>query len=296
MKIWIHAARLRTLPLSISGIVLGTFIAISKDSFDWVIFILALLTTMFLQILSNYANDYGDGIKGTDAERTGEMRAVASGKVTPQEMKTAMVITSILSLISAFSLLYVAYLPDFSNLFITYLILGLLCIWSAIQYTVGKNAYGYKGLGDIFVYICFGLIAVVGTTMLYTKTFEWSLLLPGSAIGLLSMAVLNLNNMRDLPKDAEKGKLTIPVKIGYPSAKKYHSILLFAPFILIIFYFIIKDNNLYDYFFLLLLPFAQKLNIVVTNNIINAELDSELKKTAFLTFLFSILVGLGIVL
>ena len=294
MKIWIQAARLRTLPLSISGIILGTFIAISKNSFSWVLFILAFLTTLFLQVLSNYANDYGDGIKGTDAQRTGEMRAVASGKVTAEKMKTAMIITAILSLISALALLVLAYLPSYLNLFIIYLVLGLFCIWAAIQYTVGKNAYGYKGFGDLFVYIFFGLIAVIGTTMLYTKTFEWDLLLPGSAIGLLSMAVLNLNNMRDLPQDAEKGKLTIPVKIGYPLAKKYHSILLFLPFILITFYFILKGSNLYNYFYLILLAVAQRLNITVTTNIVNAELDSELKKTALLTFFFAILVGIGL--
>lgn len=296
MKIWIQAARLRTLPLSISGILLGTFIAVSKNSFNWLIFFLACITTVFLQILSNYANDYGDGVKGTDNERTGELRAVASGKVSAKQMKTAIIITALLSFISAIILLGIAYLPKYFYLFILYFGLGIFCIVAAILYTVGKNAYGYKGLGDLFVYIFFGLIAVIGTTMLYTKTFEWILLLPASSIGLLSISVLNLNNMRDLPQDAVKNKKTIPVRIGYVKAKQYHSILLFLPFILSIIYFIVLNKPLFSYIFLILLPFAQKLNIIVTNNIINAELDGELKKNALLTFFFALLVGIGLIL
>lgn len=294
MNIWIQAARLRTLPLSLSGIILGTFIATAKGKFNVVILILACLTTLFLQVLSNYANDYGDGIKGTDNEREGEERLVAAGKVTPKQMKLAILIVAGLSLISAITLLSIAYLPAHLKLFITYILLGLLCIWAAIQYTVGKRAYGYRGMGDMFVYICFGLIAVIGTTMLYTQSFELDLILPASAIGLLSMAVLNLNNMRDLPKDKEKGKITIPVKIGYSQAKKYHSILLFLPFILTLIYFIMNKHPLHSYIFILLLPLAQKLNITVTNNIHNPSLDAELKKTAILTFFFAILVGIGI--
>ncbi|QAR31216.1 1,4-dihydroxy-2-naphthoate octaprenyltransferase [Ornithobacterium rhinotracheale] len=295
MKIWIHAARLRTLPLSLSGIILGSFIAKFYQSFDFLLFALACLTTLLLQVLSNYANDYGDGIKGTDEIRTGEMRAVAAGKISAHAMKNAVIITALLSLLSALLLLFLAYYPAHLALLLSYIFLGLVCIWAAIQYTVGKKAYGYRGLGDIFVFLCFGLIAVIGTTMLFTKSFIPTLLLPASAIGLLSTAVLNLNNMRDLPQDKDKGKITIPVKIGVAKAKRYHSILLFSPFILMNIYFIINQVPLPAYFFNVLLPFAQKMNIRVMENVIPAELDSELKKTALLTLVFALFCGIGLV-
>uniref|UniRef100_UPI0039A4E8BD 1,4-dihydroxy-2-naphthoate octaprenyltransferase n=1 Tax=Ornithobacterium rhinotracheale TaxID=28251 RepID=UPI0039A4E8BD len=295
MKIWIHAARLRTLPLSLSGIILGSFIAKFYQSFDFLLFALACLTTLLLQVLSNYANDYGDGIKGTDEIRTGEMRAVAAGKISARAMKNAVIITALLSLLSALLLLFLAYYPAHLALLFSYIFLGLVCIWAAIQYTVGKQAYGYRGLGDLFVFLCFGLISVIGTTMLFTKNFAPALLLPASAIGLLSTAVLNLNNMRDLPQDKDKGKITIPVKIGMAKAKRYHSILLFSPFVLMNIYFIINQVPLPGYFFNVLLPFAQKMNIRVMENVIPAELDSELKKTALLTLAFALFCGLGLV-
>lgn len=296
MRIWIHAARLRTLPLSLSGIFLGTLIAVSKGYFSWSVFVLACITTLFLQVLSNYTNDYADGIKGTDENRTGEMRAVAAGKVSAQQMKKAMYITGFLSLFFAVVLLMVAYLPQNIDLFLIYMLLGVACIWAAIQYTAGKNAYGYRGLGDVFVFIFFGLIAVVGTDMLYTHEFKLVSLLPASCIGLLSAAVLNLNNMRDLPQDKLAGKMTIPVKKGFSFAKKYHQILLFMPFVLGVIYMMLAHRPLYAYFFMVLLAPAQKLNLKVQNTQDHAQLDSELKKTAFLTLCFSVLFGLGLFL
>ena len=223
MKHWIEAARLRTLPLSVSGIIVGSMYSLrATDSvdtptevFSWTIFGLALLTTLGLQILSNFANDYGDGVKGTDNEdRVGPKRAIQSGVITPQSMKKALVITSMLTLISAIALIYVAF--GESNLLYSlfFLVLGIVAIISAIRYTVGNSAYGYKGFGDIFVFVFFGLVSTLGVDFLYSKQLDSLLILPAIAIGLLSVAVLNLNNMRDQVSDAKAGKNTIVVKMG----------------------------------------------------------------------------------
>lgn len=155
MKNWISAARLRTLPLSISGIFLGSLLAAYKGSFDLYIFIFACLTTLLLQVLSNYANDYGDGVKGTDKYRTGEKRAVASGEISAQSMKKAVKIMALMSGISALILLFLAYFPKYPVYLILYIILGIASIWAAIKYTVGEKAYGYRALGDLFVFLFF---------------------------------------------------------------------------------------------------------------------------------------------
>lgn len=297
MKKWIDAARLRTLPLSLSGIILGTLLATHRNQFDWGIFILACLTTLFLQVLSNYANDYGDGIKGTDKARTGEKRAVASGEISPKQMKQAVVITAILSMLSAICLLAYAYLPTHWDWFIVFVLLGVASVWAAINYTVGDKAYGYRALGDLFVFLFFGILAVVGTYMLYTKSFDSFILYPAAAIGLLSTAVLNLNNMRDLIQDKRAGKKTIPIIIGFLYAKNYHRFLLYFPFVLGILYFIQQDLLYWKhYLFLILLIPAILLMHKVSKTHEYQYLDSELKKTALLTLLFAISFGLCVIL
>jgi len=213
MTDWIKAARLRTLPLSLSGIIMGAFIAKWRlygegGIWDWRIFALALLVTLLYQVLSNYANDYGDGVKGTDAKRVteAEARAVASGKITAKQMKNAVIILSILSFVATVGLLYVAFIPNYMNEFYIFIGLGVASILAAIGYTIGKKPYGYMGLGDVFVFIFFGLVSVCGSYFLFTKSFNWDMLLPGTAIGMMSMAVLNLNNMRDIESDKLSGK------------------------------------------------------------------------------------------
>ena len=295
MKKWIQAARLRTLPLSISGIFLGSLLAIYKGSFDGWVFAFACFTTLLFQVLSNYANDYGDGIKGTDANRTGEKRAVASGEISAKSMKSALKITAALSLISALILLGIAFLPHHWIYFVIFVVLGFASIWAAINYTVGDKAYGYRAMGDIFVFFFFGWVGVLGTFTLYTKQFDAQVLLPATAIGLLSTAVLNLNNMRDIPQDKRAGKITIPVILGLFYSKNYHAFLLFAPFILALIYVLIQPDFSWFYllFLILLIP-ATLLMIKVGNTQDHAQLDSELKKTALLTLAFSLLLGLGL--
>ena len=215
MKHWIEAARVRTLPLSVSGIIVGSFYAMSQGMFNWNIVIFALLTTLGLQILSNFANDYGDGVKGTDnTDRVGPMRAIQSGVISPKQMKKAMVITSLITLIFALLLIYFAFKESYLIYSLIFLALGILAIASAIRYTVGSTAYGYRGYGDIFVFVFFGLVSTFGVYFMFSKSMDWLLLLPATAIGFLSVGVLNLNNMRDEESDRKVGKNTIVVKRG----------------------------------------------------------------------------------
>lgn len=297
MKHWIHAARLRTLPLSISGIFLGSLLAAYEGFFDWTLFALACITTLLLQVLSNYANDYGDGIKGTDKDRTGEKRAVASGDISAEAMKKGVKITAVLSGISALVLLTLAYLPDHWEWFAVYFLLGIASIWAAIQYTVGDRAYGYRALGDVFVFLFFGWVAVIGTYMLFAKTFNFQLLLPASAIGLLSAAVLNLNNMRDIPQDKRANKNTVAVMLGLFYSKFYHAFLLFTPFLLALIYVLQQPyHHAIQYSFLILLIPAILLMIKVGNTAEYKELDPELKKMALLALAFALVLGFGLFL
>ncbi len=297
MKNWISAARLRTLPLSISGIFLGSLLAAYQGQFDGLLFAMACVTTLLLQVLSNYANDYGDGIKGTDKDRTGEKRAVASGDISAESMKRAVKIMAVLSGVSAFALIALAYLPNYIELFVTYVVLGIASVWAAISYTVGDKAYGYRALGDAFVFIFFGLISVIGTYMLYTKSFDATLLLPAAAIGLLSTAVLNLNNMRDIPQDKRANKNTVAVILGLFYAKYYHAFLMFTPFILALIYILQQPViKWFQFTYLILLLPAILLMIKVGNTQEYKDLDPELKKMALLALAFALIFGFGMLM
>lgn len=219
--------RLRTLPLSVSGILVGSAIALVSDSWNNWIFGLALSTTVLFQIISNLANDLGDTLKGTDNDdRLGPKRTLQAGVITKKAMKMAIILFSILSLASAAALIYVSIDGMSQSVLLTYIALAIFCVLAAITYTIGKKAYGYNGLGDLMVLIFFGLVSVLGVYSLYTKTFLIDNLLPAVSIGLLSTAVLNLNNMRDFANDAKSGKNTLVVKMGPNQAKLYHALLI----------------------------------------------------------------------
>jgi len=297
MKKWIKAARLRTLPLSLAGIILAGFLAAYYGKFDAVIFALSLLTAVLFQILSNFANDYGDGVKGTDNEnRIGPARALQSGEISPEQMKRAVYITAFLSFVSAVVL--VTYSFGFSHLpaILIYLILGIGAIVAAIKYTVGNKAYGYFGFGDLFVLIFFGLVSVMAGTYLYTHTWDWTLVFPALSIGMLSMAVLNLNNMRDLESDKLSGKNTLPVKLGLEKAKKYHIILIVFPFFFTQAYIFHHLRSPWQWLFALpyLLLFVHLIRVIKTDN--PKDFDPELKKVAILTFLYAVFFGVGMLL
>lgn len=293
---WISAARLRTLPLSISGILVGTSIAAYEGYFDIAIFSLALGTTLGLQILSNFANDYGDGVKGTDNEdRIGPARAIQSGLITQREMLSAMIVTAIATLILAVLLIIASFGSEnlFSSLF--FFVLGIIAIVAAIKYTVGNSAYGYKGLGDIFVFIFFGLVAVYGSYYLYSHDHNIVGFFPATAIGLLSVAVLNLNNLRDRISDKKSGKITLVVKMGESKAKDYHYALILGALFCLLLFSVITSEGLDDYIYLVaFIPLIFHLQRVV-NNQDPKLLDPELKVVALSTFAVSILFALGLI-
>ena len=225
LKTWIQAARLRTLPLAVSTMVLGHSIAYASGSFRWSIAILSILTAICLQVLSNFANDYGDSIHGADhQDRQGPQRAVQSGAISLSQMKAAVNLFAILSLVIGLALVYVAF--DDWLLRGGFAMLGVLAIWAAINYTAGSNPYGYSGKGDIAVFIFFGLVTVIGSYFLQTWAWTWDVLLPATACGALSAGVLNVNNIRDIDSDKMAGKRSIPVKIGRKAAVRYHAFLL----------------------------------------------------------------------
>lgn len=293
LKNYLKAARLRTLPLSVSGIIVGSFLAASQNSFDWSITILAILTTIGFQIISNFANDYGDGIKGTDTNRVGEARMVASGAIRPSQMKKAIAITTFLTLVAAILLIYVSFGKENFAFSILFFVLGITAIIAAIKYTVGKSAYGYSGFGDLFVFLFFGLLSVMGSYFLFTKQLHFIVFFPAITIGLLSTAVLNLNNMRDRENDKKVGKNTLVVKIGVEFAKYYHYYLLIASLLFTLLYTLIAYKNPIQFLFLIAyIPLAKHFVFVAKNQEAPA-LDGELKKVALSTFLFAIFFGLG---
>lgn len=305
MKHWIQAARLRTLPLSVSGILVGSFYALSIPTdtiltptkvFSWKIFGLLLLTTLGLQVLSNFANDYGDGVKGTDNEdRIGPMRAIQSGAISREAMKNAIILTAILTLLSALTLIYYSFGDTYLLYSLIFIFLGIVAIIAAIKYTVGNSAYGYKGFGDIFVFIFFGIVSTMGSHFMFAKQIDWILLLPATAIGFLSVGVLNLNNMRDEVSDKKAGKNTVVVKMGGKNAKIYHFFLVISAMLLVVLFGVLKKFNFDQYMFIVaFFPLTSHL-ITVFKNKEPRLLDPELKKLAISTFLLSILLSLALI-
>jgi 1,4-dihydroxy-2-naphthoate octaprenyltransferase len=304
VKSFIKAARLRTLPLSVSGIIVGSILgnqlrynhSVLNDAPSVLLsstFWLAILTTMGFQILSNFANDYGDGIKGSDKNRTGEARMVASGAITPMQMKTAMILTTIITLIIALLLIYVALGKENFGYSILFFGLGIISITAAIKYTVGNSAYGYSGFGDVFVFLFFGLLSVVGSYFLFTKHINIAIFLPGISIGMLSTAVLNLNNLRDREEDKKNNKNTLVVKFGSDKAKIYHYFLIIGALASALLYVFLDFKSLYQLIFLVsFVPLIKNIKTVAQNKV-PAKLDSELKKVALSTFLFAVLFGIG---
>jgi 1,4-dihydroxy-2-naphthoate octaprenyltransferase len=301
---WLQAIRLRTLPLSVSGIIVGSGMAkllISNKEEEcnihfWEIFGFALLTTTCFQILSNLANDLGDSQKGTDNKnRVGPTRTVQSGLISQNEMKTAIYIFSALSLFSATFLIYFSSQNLTPELILFYAVLAIICILAAITYTIGKSAYGYRGLGDLMVFIFFGLVSVLGVFSLFGNGFEWLVFFPAVALGLWSTAVLNLNNLRDHVNDKKSAKNTTVVKLGFQRAKYYHAFLILGGFSAWLF--VITTFSIYTFNFILpisllpsLLLFPHLKRVFLNEN--PKELDPELKKVALITFSSSLLYAI----
>ena len=297
LKPWIQAFRLRTLPLALSSVALGCFIAYYDRGFNWKVCVLAVLTTLLLQILSNLANDYGDSKHSVDSKnRVGPERAVQSGLIKPKEMKRVVIFFMVLSLISGLWLIYEGTKGISILTVLIFLILGLGAIAAAVKYTIGESPYGYSGFGDLFVFLFFGLTGVIGTYFLNTHSFKWELLLPASALGFLSAGVLNLNNMRDRENDRNSGKNTLVVKMGISNAKWYHLFLLAGSVICGLTYMLLNYHSPFQMLFLLTIPFLWINVVVVFNNTIPEELDPYLKKLAITNLLFSLSFGIGLII
>lgn len=290
MRKWISAARLRTLPLALSSILMGALLAQSVFMFRWNVFGWAVLTTVLLQVLSNFANDYGDTKNGADtAERIGPARAVQSGEITPKQMLNAILLTGAAAFLSGVYLLYVAFGGFSSVYFRIFLGLGLLAIAAAYTYTAGKRPYGYIGLGDISVFLFFGLTGVVASYFLYTLHFEWALLLPAAACGALAAGVLNINNIRDMESDKKAGKITIPVRLGRKKALIYHWLLLALAMLAGAVYIYLKNGSWY---YLLSFPLIFLNGIQVSKS---TNPDPYLKTLALTSVAFVITFGLSLI-
>ncbi len=294
MKKWISAFRLRTLPLALSSILMGNALALKYDHFNGLIFAFAVLTTVLLQILSNLANDYGDSIHGADSEhREGPSRAVQAGLISAQQMKQAMYIFGILSLLSGIVLLFLAFREQWVML-VVFLGLGLAAIYAAVTYTAGKNPYGYAGLGDISVFLFFGLVGVVGSFFLQTQSFDWWLVLPAISCGTFAVGVLNVNNIRDIDSDIKAGKRSIPVRIGRDRAVIYHGILLILGWVSMLVFILHSNFALTDWLVFLTLPLFVKNFLAVSKKRTSAELDPFLKQLALSTLFFVVLFAFSV--
>ncbi|OEK08640.1 1,4-dihydroxy-2-naphthoate octaprenyltransferase [Flavivirga aquatica] len=297
ISIWISTMRLRTLPLSVSGIILASCLAYYNDVFKWSICILAILTTLSLQILSNFANDYGDGVKGTDnGDRIGPERAIQSGKITPKDLFNAIKINVLISIALALMLIFSAFGSKHVLLTLIFFSLGIASVVAAMKYTMGNNAYGYKGMGDIFVFLFFGLVSVIGCYVLFAKQIDFVTFLPACTIGLLSAGVLNLNNMRDLDSDKKSNKITLAVKLGRKYSRTYHNILIILAIVLSGLFGVLYYTSPYNLIFMVsYVPLLIHLKTVNTN-IEPKLLDPELKKLALTTVLLAVLMGVGYIL
>ena len=288
LKIWVQAARLRTLSLSVSGIIMGNALALSHNDFSFIIFLLSILTAIAFQIVSNFANDYGDGIKGTDNEqRIGPKRVLQQGLLTSKNLKRGILVSVLVSIILSIALIYESLGVDKLLFSVLFILLAIGAVAAAIKYTVGTNPYGYSGLGDLFVFIFFGWVSVIGSYFLQINSIDLSIVLFATSVGLLSVAVLNLNNMRDIENDLNSSKITLAVRLGGYKAKVYHFFLISIAIIL--FFIGIGEQSLLikTIYTLVFVPLFLHLYRVF-NLKEPKQFDPELKKLALTIFFISI--------
>lgn len=289
--------RPRTLPLALSGTLLGSFLAAYYEYFNWSIFILATITAVSLQLLSNVANDYGDGMKGTDGEeRIGPVRATQSGVLSVKSMKTAIGILISVSFLSGLLLIITGTKEAGISYALLFVMLGIGAILSAVKYTVGSNSYGYIGLGDLFVFLWFGLVNVAGTFFLHTNFLDFDVFLPAASLGFLSVGVLNINNLRDRVSDKKAGKKTLVVRIGEVPAKIYQVTLITVAIALTGIFLFRNYFSFIQLLFLVTIPFF----VINLNNVVRIKepklLDPYLKRLSISTLFFSVTLGLGLIL
>lgn len=297
VKSWIKAARLRTLPLAMSGILMGGALSYFYGGFNSKVTILAIVTALFIQIFSNFANDYGDSQKGTDNQhRIGPKRTVQSGEISSNQMKTGMVVLIMLSLATGIWLVTEGTKGLDLTTFLLFLVFGIVALIAAYRYTAGSNPYGYAGLGDVAVFLFFGILPVAGTYFLNTHQINPEIFLPAVSIGLFSTGVLNLNNMRDIENDRNSGKKTVVVRMGSNKSKRYHTSLIAIGWLTAVLFVVLRFQSVYQALFVLTLPLF--VNDLVKINMIQEprQLDPFLKKLSIATLLFTVLFGIGIII
>ncbi len=292
-RLWLSAMRPRTLFLAVAGVITGVGLAAADGHFSLPVALLTLLTALLLQVLSNLANDYGDSRHGVDgAARTGPQRAVQSGGVTLQEMLRATILSALLAAGSGLALLWVALGQTGLLLALSMLVLGGFAIWAAIAYTASAKPYGYEGYGDMAVLVFFGIVAVGGSYFLQAGSISWTVLLPALAAGLLSVGVLNINNVRDISGDAASGKRTLPVRIGGHAARHYHAVLLYGAPLLSAAYVLLEFRSAWQFLFLLAVPLlVRNVRGVATTD--GAALNPLLGKLARAALVYSVLFVIG---
>ena len=296
-KAWLDATRPRTLPLALSCIALGTFLATAAGVYSWPITTLCLVTAVFLQILSNLANDYGDSIHGADhVRREGPQRAVQSGQISAQTMKRAMFLFAGLSAVSGLALIWLAFGAEGLVGLLVFGVLGGAAIWAAVNYTAGRKPYGYAGWGDLFVLIFFGWVGVLGPFFLMAQRLDWLLLLPATSCGLLAVAVLNVNNIRDIESDRQAGKFSIPVRLGPARARVYHWILLGTAVFLATLYVLLTFTSYWAFLYVLAVPLLVRNGTAVQNTFSPLQLNPLLKQMVLSALAFNLLLGLGLIL
>jgi 1,4-dihydroxy-2-naphthoate octaprenyltransferase len=297
LKPWIIAARLRTLPLAVSNILLGSFLAYNHGKFSVIILLLGLATAVLLQVLSNFANDYGDYVNGADEKRISKYeRVLQSGKISPKQMRWMLIILTLLTFVIGISLIVLATRALGTIALVVFVGIGILCILAAITYTIGKKPYGYIGMGDIAVFIFFGIVGVCGIYVLQTRQWDWHVLFPAASFGLLSMGVLNINNIRDFESDRISAKKTLVVRIGLEKAKIYHTWLILVAVILGIVSTLLDFHSAFQLIYLLTIPFFIMNVYRVRSSKYSGMLDDELRNLSLTAFFFSVTYGLGLIL
>ena len=287
--------RLRTLPLSLAGISLGIMLACSGHSVPWYVIVLTILTTVSLQILSNMSNELGDWLSGVDGQgREGPKYGIEGGGLTEDEMRSCIRIMVLVCCIFGLGMIRASFRTIFCIQSECLVVLGAAAIWAAMHYTLGKKPYGYRGLGDIFVFIFFGLVPVAGGYFVCSHQIDFSTLIPGAAIGLFSVGVLNVNNIRDMKSDAAN-RVTVPLKLGEHRAKIYHTILIAGGWCLMLLFTILFTNSWTPYLYIITLPLYVKHLVGVWKHS-GRELDPMLPMLVISTFIFALLAGTGYIL
>ncbi|RIH63349.1 1,4-dihydroxy-2-naphthoate octaprenyltransferase [Mariniphaga sediminis] len=296
-KSWIKAARPRTLPLALSGILMGCGLAWFYDAVQAAVSVLAIITATCIQVFSNFANDYGDSQRGTDNEfRLGPTRTVQSGEISKKEMETGMFVVGGLSFLLGIWLVFLGTWSSSKTAFFSFIGLGILSLVAAYFYTAGKKSYGYIGLGDLFVFLFFGLLPVAGVFYLNAGFIFPEIFLPAITIGFFSTGVLNLNNMRDIDNDRNSGKITIPVRMGARKSRFYHLFMIFIGWASAVVFTLNHFHSPWQFLFVLVLPFFVRDLVGIFRIQNDRQLDPFLKRLALSTLAFTLLFCVGLII